>query len=107
MSVSILTESYESLIARIPDPIVIEFYATWCPKCSMMEPVFKRVAANLSPSISFYKMDIDISEKEASKLGVDIVPTFLVFHHHKLVSYMVGVLSENVLKQRILESLKE
>lgn len=107
MSVSILTESYETLIAHTPDPIVIEIYATWCPKCSMMKPVFERVAAKLSPSINFYKIDIDISENEAAKLGVDIVPTFLVFHHHKLVCYMVGVLSENVLKQRILESLKE
>ena len=105
MSVPLLTTSLETLITKESGPVVIEFFATWCPKCSMMASVFDRLACQLSDRIKFYKIDIDISEKESQSLGIEIVPTFLFYNNHKIVGYTVGVLSESTLKTRILDSI--
>lgn len=105
MSIPILKENFESIIAKEPLPVVIEFFAVWCPKCSMMASVYERVAASLTPNIKFYKVDIDISESEIKHLGIEIVPTFVIFHNGHILGYTVGVLSETILRQRILECL--
>lgn len=106
MYIPILQGDFESIIAKETLPVVIEFFAVWCPKCSMMAPVYERVASSLSSNMKFYKVDIDISENEIKHLGIEIVPTFVIFHNQKILGYTIGVLSESTLKQRILECVK-
>lgn len=86
-------------------PVVIEFFAAWCPKCSMMSPVYERVARKLSKKASFYKVDIDISEDTANELGIEIVPTFVVFYRGQVLGYTSGVISQPVLENRIQQMI--
>lgn len=106
MAVPILRGDFEAEISREMRPVVVEFFATWCPKCSMMNPVFERISRQYSKDIAFYKVDIDLSQDEVTKLGIEIVPTFIVYHRGNILGYTVGVLSENILTQRILEMIK-
>ena len=106
MSIPILKSSFSSILSQTTAPVVIDFFATWCPKCAMMNSVYERVALKLSPDVLFYKVDIDISEKEISHLGIEIVPTFVFFQNNQILGYTVGVISEQQLIQRITECIK-
>lgn len=101
MTIPLLQGDILGQIRSNPTPVVIEFFAVWCPKCSMMKPIYERVASELSKKVAFYKVDIDISEDVANKLGVEIVPTFVVFSQGQILGYTTGVIPQSILKNRI------
>ncbi len=103
MPVSISSEDYYRIISQSSIPIVIEFYAAWCPKCMMMESIYNRIAANLKNYLNFYKIDVDHATSITSELGLEIYPTFIVYHKGNIIGYTSGVLSEKLLRERILE----
>lgn len=103
MPTLISSEDYSRIISQSSKPTVIEFFASWCPKCMMMEPIYKRIAADLNNYLYFYKINIDTATLLISELGIEIYPTFIVYHKGNIIGYTSGVLSENVLHQRILE----
>lgn len=103
MAIPILQGDIHAQIRSKPLPVVIEFFAVWCPKCSMMNSVYERVATSLSGKVLCYKADIDISEDLANELGVEIVPTFIIYDKGEILGYTTGVLSQTVLTDRILQ----
>ena len=55
----------------------------------------------------FYKIDIDISKEIAEYIGIEIVPTFVVYRDGKICGYTTGVLPEETLEERIREMLRK
>lgn len=105
MSIPLITHDYETEVTKEPLPVVVEFFASWCPKCSMMKDVVERLALHHRGTLIFKKVDIDLSEKVAQELGVEIVPTFVIYYHGEILGYTAGVLSEQILEDRIFEML--
>lgn len=64
MGIALITKDYENAVGRQKLPVVVEFYASWCPKCGMMYPVVERLAGRYRGKWIFYKIDIDISERD-------------------------------------------
>lgn len=106
MAVPVLSENFAKEISHIEKPVVIEFFALWCPKCAMMNPIYEKIARTLRNEIVFYKVDVDHAMRQVAELGIEIYPTFIVYHKGKILGYTAGVLSESVLKARILELTK-
>lgn len=59
--------------------VLVEFYASWCPHCQRMMPVVADVKALLEGTANVYQFDIDENNGLASELGVESIPTFIVF----------------------------
>lgn len=106
MSIPLITKNYEQEVAKESLPVIVEFFASWCPKCDMMNPIVERLAKKHQKDLAFRKVDIDLSPDTADTLGVDIVPTFLVYHKGTLLGYTTGVLPEAVLEHRISDILQ-
>ena len=54
-------EDFQSHVieSSFDQPVLLDLWADWCPSCSSLSPIFDRVAAELSHSVSFVKMDVD------------------------------------------------
>lgn len=59
------------------EPVVIDFYATWCGPCKMMAPVMETLAAEYEGKVRIYKVDVDKEQRLAALFGVRSIPTFL------------------------------
>jgi thioredoxin 1 len=81
---------------------VVDFSATWCGPCRMLEPILGEVAGELPP-VDFLKLDVDRSQQIAIRYGVQAVPTLLVLQHGKVVERMVGLRPKGVLAARLRE----
>lgn len=66
--------------------LVVDFSATWCGPCRMMEPVLEE----LSSKIKIFKVDIDELEVLTRKLGIMSVPTMIIYKDGKEVKKVVG-----------------
>lgn len=107
MSIPLITRDYADEISRESLPVVVEFFASWCPKCSMMKDVVERLARLHRRELVFKKVDIDLSEETARELGIEIVPTFVIYKNGEIIGYTTGVLSEEILEERIFDMLED
>ncbi len=69
---------------------LIDFGATWCGPCKMIEPVLEKVSESMEGKVSFYSVDVDESQAESSRFGIRGVPTLIVFHDGEEIDRMVG-----------------
>ena len=74
-----------------PDlPVVVDFYADWCPPCRMMTPALERLASEFEGRLTIGKIDVDVNQDIAIQYGVMAMPTLALFKGGKMVDRMVG-----------------
>jgi thioredoxin 1 len=99
-----LTEStFNEAIMTSPVPVVVEFWAEWCPPCRTMAPVLDSIAADFEDRLQVVKVNSDEHPELARRYEVMGVPTILAFSEGQLRQRMVGARS----RARLLEDLSD
>ena len=83
-------------------PVLVDFYATWCGPCKTQAPMLEELARRVGDSAKIIKVDIDKNPKAANQYQVRSVPTLVVFKRGKVVWRQSGVVPANQL-QKILQ----
>ena len=89
------------------EKIIVDFFANWCNPCSMMKPVFERVASNNDTEVQMYTMDIDINRDYAQTLGIRSIPTVKLFSNGNVTDTVVGVMNEEKIKSLVNNLITE
>ncbi len=89
MEVTITSENFESL-KNGSQPLVVDFWATWCGPCRMMGPVISELAGQYDGRITVGKCDVEENEELAVEFGIRNIPTILFFKGGQLVDKIVG-----------------
>eukprot|EP01090_Pellita_catalonica_P019799 TRINITY_DN6839_c0_g1_i3.p1 TRINITY_DN6839_c0_g1~~TRINITY_DN6839_c0_g1_i3.p1 ORF type:complete len:675 (-),score=145.93 TRINITY_DN6839_c0_g1_i3:75-2099(-) len=84
--------------------VVIDFFATWCPPCKRISPVFAQLSEERL-DIQFVKIDVDELADIAKNAGISAMPTFHFYRNGEKVAEMVGG-SESTLRAKIDELTK-
>jgi thioredoxin 1 len=71
-------------------PVLVDFWAEWCPPCRMLAPTFERLATNYGHEISFAKVNVDELPEVASQYGIRSIPTLLLLREGEVVEMLVG-----------------
>lgn len=82
-------------------PVVVMFYANWCGKCAMMNPIAQELEKKHIGKIKFCEVDVDESTVLAAQYAPDLVPTFILFKSGRAVGVLSGLVDEDVLDERI------
>ncbi|RYJ51303.1 thioredoxin [Flavobacterium petrolei] len=85
------------------NPVLVDFFATWCGPCQMLTPVLQQVKDRLGKRVTIIKIDVDKNTKIAEKYKVRGVPTLLLFQNGKQLWRQSGVLSTDEIINVILE----
>ncbi|KAF8356926.1 png-1 [Pristionchus pacificus] len=69
----------DALITRLGAAgcIFIDFFADWCPPCRRIAPIYEEMASQF-PTITFTKVNVDMSRDIAGRYGIRAMPTFIV-----------------------------
>lgn len=89
MELTITNENFESL-KNGEQPLVVDFWATWCGPCRMVGPIISELAEQYDGRIAVGKCDVEDNEDLAVKFSVRNIPTILFFKGGQLVDKMVG-----------------
>ena len=61
MTQQISAAEFESKVLGASEPVLVDFFATWCGPCRMMAPTIDEVSQEMAGKASVYKLDIDES----------------------------------------------
>jgi len=64
--------------------VLVDFHATWCGPCKVMEPEIKKFAAE-NKSVRVLKIDIDKNPKIANQYSILGVPTLILFRKGEIL----------------------
>ena len=79
---------------------VIDFWATWCGPCIKLGPIVEELAEKY-PDVNIGKLNIDENDEIASENRVRNIPTVLFFKDGELKERSVGLVSLNVLQEKL------
>jgi thioredoxin 1 len=88
--IAVTDESFARDVLASEQPVLVDFWAQWCPPCHLLAPVLEELAAEYSGRARIVKMDADVSPQTILAFGIMAMPTLTVFHHGVVVSQIIG-----------------
>jgi thioredoxin 1 len=82
--------AFESEVLKSTVPVIVDFTATWCGPCKMLEPVITQLSQDWDGKVKFVKLDVDDNSNLAVQYGVMGVPTLILFVNGDPVQRLSG-----------------
>jgi len=97
--------TFDELIAASERPVLVEFWAEWCPPCRVLAPVLDDIASEHAERLVLYKVNSDENPGLVARFAVASVPTTLVFDRGAMVKRMIGARGKRHLLQELADVL--
>ena len=84
-------------------PVLVDFWATWCPPCKMLSPLVEQLAEEKAEQMSLATVDTDDNQDVSSRYGIMSIPTLILFKDGEPVKQLVGYMP----KARLLSQIEQ
>ena len=99
----ITSENFESEVLNASEPVLVDFWATWCGPCRMQAPILYEIAGELKEKAVFCKVDVDENESLAYEYKIASIPCIIVFKDGRPVEKTVGLATKAELAEMLIK----
>jgi len=122
--ISLTDQNFEQIVKENNKPVLVDFFAEWCPPCKMLSPILEKLEkeyedynppaasshfslrSERAPKIIFAKVNVDLAPNTSQKYGINPIPTVILFKEGKPVGSFVGLKPEEEIKNWLENLLK-
>lgn len=97
-------ETFDATLAS-SEPVMVDFWATWCGPCRMIGPVIEELATEYKGKAKVCKVDVDEQPELAERFQVMTIPTVIVFKNGQIAEKTIGAKSKQAFAQMIDKQL--
>lgn len=99
--------NFEQEVLRSEEPVLVDFWATWCMPCRIMAPVVEEIARSWAGRLKVGKVNTDDVPSLAMKYGIHAIPTLVFFQGGREIERIVGYVPKGVLEEKLQKILGE
>ena len=104
--VVVLTDdNWKQEVMEAKEPVLVDFWAEWCPPCRMIAPAIDALATTYSGRVKVGKLNVDENPAVAATFGIRSIPTLLVLRGGKVVDQQIGALPQPRIEQMLERQL--
>ncbi|MDN6662093.1 thioredoxin [Corynebacterium variabile] len=89
-AVTVTQDSFRSSVIDADQPVIVDFWASWCGPCKQMEPVLRDIAEEYDGRATVAKVNVEEERLLASMYQIMSIPALLVFNEGKKVAEFHG-----------------
>jgi thioredoxin 1 len=93
-SIKITKQNFEEEVLLSKEPVLLDFWASWCGPCRMVSPTIEEIAKE-TEGVKVGKINVDEESELAAKFSVMSIPTLMVLKEGKISATAVGVRPKN------------
>jgi thioredoxin 1 len=71
-------------------PVLVDFWAEWCPPCKMLAPILDEIANEYKGKAIIGKLDTDENREVSVQYSIAAIPTMIIFRRGQVVNRLVG-----------------
>ena len=90
MEIELTNENFDAEVLQSEQPVLVDFWATWCGPCMMLGPIVAEVAAEYAGRVKVGKVNVDNAPELAARYGITSIPALLLFRKGEVARTSVG-----------------
>jgi thioredoxin 1 len=103
--IEVTDASFAGAVLNSDKPVLVDFWAEWCPPCHMIAPILNEIAAEHGDRLTIAKVNYDLNPAVPARYGVMGLPTLLLFKGGTVVKQIVGARPKRVLLKDLAEHI--
>lgn len=104
-ALAVKTADFEKEVLLSEVPVLVDFWAPWCPPCRAISPTLDAISEEMSGKAKIVKIDVDDEPEVAARYGVSSIPALLLFKGGQQVGQLVGAHPKSTISNLITNAL--
>jgi thioredoxin 1 len=97
--------NFEETIINSKLPVLVDFWAEWCPPCKKLTPVLGKVAEDYKEKLTIYKVNVDDNPILSQTFKIEVIPTVVLFKNKEAIAGFTGYREEENIKEWLDKNL--
>lgn len=100
-TINVTTDNFDRDVVQSIVPVLIDFWAAWCPPCRMLKPELQALAPEMEGRVKFAFVDVDASPEIASAFAVRGIPALFLMKDGEVIDQWTGFMPRAAVKARL------
>ncbi len=88
--ITLTKENFEQEVLKAEQPVLVDFWASWCGPCRMVSPLIDQLAEEYAGRAKVGKVNVDEQGALAVDYNVMTIPTIIIFKNGEMIEQISG-----------------